>query len=158
MVEQDYCPFCGAEITIGDKFCNNCGAEIEEAQIEKTSTTQIVTQQLPEQQTTQKTTVIYKPKTQPQETDTLRLVLVIIGIIFGILSFTFLGFVFAWYVHVAWLAVIPATTILGIIFSAVSLRSHKILGAIGLILNSIGFLIELGFGIFVLIIWIAWTF
>jgi hypothetical protein len=148
MKDQNSCQFCGEEVSTGDKFCNNCGAEIEEAQIEKTITAQVVAQQ----PVAQKTKDLDSEK-QPQEVSKLRLMLSIIGIIFGALSLFYLVIFFAWGVYYAWLIAIPITTILGIIFSLLS--KNKVLGIIGMILNGIGFVIELIFWIIVLVLYLV---
>ncbi|NHJ47545.1 MAG: hypothetical protein FK733_07145 [Asgard group archaeon] len=157
MEEPKYCPFCGTLVTSDDKFCGSCGATlVEEEKPVKILTSLSSTQQpVTQQPITHAPPRIYVPP--PKPVDTTRLVLGIIGIVLGVVSLIgFPSLFFTFYFFFIALIIFPILTIVGIVFSSLGLRANTAIGAVGLVLNILALLVEIGFGIFILIFISAW--
>jgi hypothetical protein len=152
--ESKYCPLCGTQVTSDNKFCGSCGATIDEDEksVKTDTTLSSSQQQTTKQPITHDTTRIYAP--QQKQIETRRQILGIIGIVLGVL--TLIGFptiFFTLFYYGSFLLIAsPILTIIGIVFSTMTIRSSTAIGAVGLVLNILALLVEIGVGIFILVI------
>ena len=141
MEDKAYCPQCGLPNDKSNQFCGSCGASIDATQA---TATQVVQQ--PTQVAQQPTQVVHVHQQKPKMQQVTALG--IIGLVIGLVSFLILSwmslFSFLWmpflYLGLA---------IIGIIFSAISIRKHTAIGVVGLITGILGALSQIGWCIFV---------
>jgi hypothetical protein len=146
MNESNYCQFCGSEITIGDKFCNNCGASLKE---EKPSA-KIVTSLSSSSEATRQPPIKQKPATTnvdpPKKSETAKLVFGIMGLGLGIITaIAFLILMSLSSFVILIIIYFPILTIPSIVFSAISVRTNIAIGVFGLIVNILALIGEIVF-------------
>ena len=139
MEEKKFCTHCGAPNESSNTFCGSCGASLTEESKQPT--------QSPAQTVhTQPASVVHvyqKPAKEQKVT-----VLGIMGLVIGILGLA----VFSWlslYVWIWMVYLFLGLCIIGVIFSAISIKNNTAIGVTGLVLSILGALGQVGWAIVV---------
>ena len=145
-----FCPKCGTPSEKGMRFCGTCGTNLEEIVTEVLQTPQ----SLPARTTTQQPAqIVYVYEQQPKKQQIT--VLGIIGMVIGILSLL----IFSWvsYFSFLWMPFMYlAFSIIGIVLSAISVRENTAIGVTGLVTSILGGLVQIGWCIFAIILYILY--
>lgn len=160
--EKKYCPFCGSENSIENRFCSNCGAQLpaqEGATIKESSpTTDSIPSFTPTAVTPQpyqqpgvsvqqpyQQPITHYPQTVVVQTIPQKKQITagaIIGFIINMVTFLFLSW-YSWWVPIWWVIIFLIITIVGIVLSAKAMRSSPGLSITGMVLGILGSLPQL---------------